>query len=98
MILSTTLLIVVITVAVCGGSTMSLLTWLGIPLGVNDDEQAPISSPSHQYNSVVSTRSFDINIILDESVRPDRFLKGSGSFFKALTLFSDFFHGFLTVF
>ena len=59
MILSTTLLIVVITVIVCGGSTMSLLTWLGIPLGTNDEESNPIdymssnpSSPQHNYNTV----------------------------------------------
>ena len=31
---------------------MSLLTWLGIPLGVQDEENAPISSPTHHYNTV----------------------------------------------
>ena len=39
MILTTTLIIVIVTVVVCGGSTMSLLTWLGIPLGVNEEEE-----------------------------------------------------------
>ena len=34
---SATLLIVVVTVIVCGGSTLSLLTALGIPLGSADD-------------------------------------------------------------
>merc|ERR1719273_3019077 len=59
MILSTTLLIVVITVIICGGSTMSLLTWLGIPLGNDDDEIVPIeymssnpSSPQHNYSTM----------------------------------------------
>lgn len=52
MILTTTLLIVMVTVIVCGGSTMSLLTWLGIPLGVQDEENAPITSPTHHYNTV----------------------------------------------
>lgn len=42
MILTTTLLIVIVTVVVFGGSTMSMLTWLGIPLGVNDNENAPL--------------------------------------------------------
>ena len=38
---------------------MSLLTWLGIPLGTNDEESNPIdymssnpSSPQHNYNTV----------------------------------------------
>ena len=60
MILSTTLLIVVITVIICGGSTMSLLTWLGIPLSNDDDEEnnpneylvSNPSSPQHNYNTV----------------------------------------------
>ena len=37
MILSTTLLIVIITVIVNGGSTMSILNWLGVPTGVLED-------------------------------------------------------------
>jgi sodium/hydrogen exchanger-like protein 6/7 len=37
MILSTTLLIVIVTVIVNGGSTMSVLTWLGVPTGVLED-------------------------------------------------------------
>ncbi len=52
MILTTTLLIVIVTVVVCGGSTLSLLTWLGIPIGVggsgaadDEEEAAPIASP-----------------------------------------------------
>ena len=68
MILSTTLLIVVITVIVCGGSTMSLLTWLGIPLGANDEESSPIdymssnpSSPQHNYNTVKDDTSSSTN-------------------------------------
>ncbi len=58
MILTTTLLIVIVTVVVCGGSTLSLLTWLGIPLGVNagdgDDESAPITADPERrrYNTV----------------------------------------------
>lgn len=52
MMLTTTLIIVIVTVIVCGGSTMSLLTWLGIPLGVNDDENAPLASPAHRYDAV----------------------------------------------
>ena len=61
MILTTTLLIVIVTVMVCGGSALSLLTWLGIPLGQKDDEEsAPIASPAgsppggnnSSYNSV----------------------------------------------
>ncbi|TRY74763.1 hypothetical protein TCAL_00731 [Tigriopus californicus] len=53
LILTTTLIIVIITVIVCGGSTMSVLTRLGIPLGVNDDENMPLGSPqAHQYNNV----------------------------------------------
>ena len=60
MIFSTTLLIVAVTVIICGGSTMNLLTWLGIPLGNEDEESNPIdylssdpSSPQHaNYNTV----------------------------------------------
>jgi sodium/hydrogen exchanger-like protein 6/7 len=48
MILTTTLLIVIVTVIFCGGSAVTLLTWLGIPLGVDDDEREPISSPAHR--------------------------------------------------
>ena len=47
------------TVVVCGGSTMSLLTWLDIPLGVEDEEEdssrTPLSgtaSPNHNYSSM----------------------------------------------
>jgi len=53
MILTTTLIIVMVTVIFCGGSTLSLLTWLGIPLGVEEDESHPISSPGRGgYDSV----------------------------------------------
>lgn len=55
MILSTTLLIVIITVIVNGGSTMSVLGWLGVPTGVLEDpgENEPIvNSPLHGYQSV----------------------------------------------
>jgi len=50
MILSTTLLIVILTVIVNGGSVMSVLGWLGIPTGVLEDaaESDPIvNSPLH---------------------------------------------------
>ena len=40
MILSTTLLIVIVTVIVNGGSTMSVLSWLGVPTGVLEDPGA----------------------------------------------------------
>ncbi len=59
MIFTATLVIVMVTVVLCGGGTMTLLTWLGIPLGVDSDEdenKTPLSaqaSPNHQYNSVV---------------------------------------------
>jgi len=55
MILSTTLLIVIITVIVNGGSTMSILNWLGVPTGVLEDpgENEPIvNSPLHGYHTV----------------------------------------------
>ena len=83
MILSTTLLIVVITVIVCGGSTMSLLTWLGISVGSNDEESNPIdymssnpSSSQHNYNTVrddssSSTAGGDGGVI---QVRRNRYL------------------------
>ena len=49
MILTTTLIIVVCTVLFCGGSVVTLLTWLRIPCGVDDEENIPISSPSNRY-------------------------------------------------
>merc|ERR1719427_427139 len=56
MILSTTLLIVILTVIVNGGSTMTVLNWLGIPTGILEDqaESDPIvNSPLHGgYQSV----------------------------------------------
>jgi len=56
MILSTTLLIVILTVIVNGGSTLSVLNWLGVPTGVLEDqaESDPIvNSPLHAgYQSV----------------------------------------------
>lgn len=56
MILTATLVIVMLTVVICGGSTLSLLTWFGIPIGVEDEEdKVPLSSsatPNHTYNSV----------------------------------------------
>lgn len=56
MILSTTLLIVIITVIVNGGSTITVLQWLGIPTGVLEDpgETDPIvNSPLHSgYHTV----------------------------------------------
>merc|ERR1712013_665360 len=55
-ILSTTLLIVILTVIVNGGSTMAVLDWLGVPTGVLEDqtESDPIvNSPLHGgYQSV----------------------------------------------
>lgn len=58
MILTATLVIVMVTVVLCGGSTLSLLTWLGIPLGIDDDDgtTSPLSpssgsSPQH-YNTM----------------------------------------------
>ena len=56
MILTTTLVIVMVTVVLCGGSTVSLLTWFDIPLGVEDDEdKAPLTAsatPTHNYSSM----------------------------------------------
>ncbi|XP_076059888.1 na[+]/H[+] hydrogen exchanger 3 isoform X2 [Oratosquilla oratoria] len=37
-ILSTTLLIVIVTVVLCGGMTTQVLSWLGIPVDVEDEE------------------------------------------------------------
>ena len=45
MILTTTLLIVIFTVVFNGGLTMTLLTALGIPIGVKDDDEANAHSP-----------------------------------------------------
>ena len=54
MILTSTLIIVMVTVVICGGSSVTLLTWLGIPLGVeDDDDKAPLSataSPANNHN------------------------------------------------
>ncbi|XP_040570146.1 sodium/hydrogen exchanger 7 [Lepeophtheirus salmonis] len=57
MILTTTLIIVIVTVIVNGGSTMSLVTWLGIPLSSENNEndaqeEEPITSPNKDYNSL----------------------------------------------
>lgn len=56
MILSTTILIVIITVIVNGGSTLSILTWLGIPMGSEEErENEPLAgggSPLHTYSTV----------------------------------------------
>lgn len=55
MILSATLLIVIVTVIINGGSTMSVLGWLGVPTGVLEDpgEHDPIvNSPLHGYHTV----------------------------------------------
>jgi len=56
MILSTTLIIVVLTVIVNGGMTFSVLGWLGIPIGVEEDpnEKDPIlnTPAAQQYRSV----------------------------------------------
>ena len=45
-----------VTVVICGGSTVSLLTFFDIPLGVEDDEdKSPLSSsatPNHNYSSM----------------------------------------------
>ena len=58
MILTTTILIVAVTVIFCGGSAVSLLTWLGIPLGVSDDdEREPISNVGQRYDSVGAATS-----------------------------------------
>ena len=38
-ILTATLVIVLVTVIIGGGSTVSLLTWLGIPIGLEDEEE-----------------------------------------------------------
>jgi sodium/hydrogen exchanger-like protein 6/7 len=52
MILTTTLILVIVTVIFCGGSTLTMLTTLGVPLGVNDDENQRLSSPAQGYDSV----------------------------------------------
>ena len=58
--LSATLVIVMVTVVICGGSTVSLLTFFDIPLGVEDDEdKSPLSSsatPNHNYSSMSETQ------------------------------------------
>ena len=52
-----------VTVVVCGGSTVSLLTWFDIPIGVEEDEDetkgpsSPLSAsatPNHTYDSMQS--------------------------------------------
>lgn len=57
MILTATLVIVMVTVVICGGSTLSLMTWFNIPLGVEDEEEKNLpsssnGSPRHTYNSM----------------------------------------------
>ena len=51
-----------VTVVLCGGSTLTLLTWFDIPLGVEDDEdRAPLSgtaSPNHNYRFVQCCQFF----------------------------------------
>lgn len=67
MILTATLVIVLVTVMIGGGSTVTLLTWLGIPIGVDDDDAAdglnnggertpltPNLTPKHYRTSVSS--------------------------------------------
>lgn len=54
-ILSTTLVIVIVTVIVNGGMTFTILGWLGIPIGMEEDsnEKEPIiNSPLQNYRSV----------------------------------------------
>ena len=52
MILSTTLLIVIITVIVNGGSTMSILNWLGVPTGVLEDPGTREKLPSLHFTLI----------------------------------------------
>ena len=55
-----TLVIVMVTVVICGGSTVSLLTFFDIPLGVEDEEdKSPLSSsatPNHNYSSMADAQ------------------------------------------
>ena len=53
MILSTTLLIVIVTVIVNGGSTMSVLSWLGVPTGVLEDPGASFQMPVFSVQTVM---------------------------------------------
>ncbi|XP_067121940.1 sodium/hydrogen exchanger 6-like isoform X1 [Centruroides vittatus] len=46
LILTTTSLIAIVTVIICGGFTTTLLTWLGIPIGIEDErEMVQFGSP-----------------------------------------------------
>jgi len=76
MILSTTILIVIVTVVVNGGSTMSLLKWLGIPFGAdNERENEPIStSPLHTYRTV----SDEGDPVLGPGQKPEKSLAARG--------------------
>ena len=49
-----------VTVVVCGGSTVSLLTWFDIPLGVEDDEddQVVVDQLQHRTPKTHSSSSF----------------------------------------
>jgi len=77
MILSTTILIVIVTVVVNGGSTMSLLKWLGIPVGSDDEREAePISpmTPLHTYNTVAE----EGDPVLGPGQKPEKSLVAKG--------------------
>lgn len=89
MILTTTLVIVMVTVVICGGSTLSLLTWFNIPLGVDDDDEnrSPLSanaSPSHAYNSMGDTAIPPGNVPADKSVAAKAWSNFDANYMKPL--------------
>ena len=67
-----TLVIVMVTVVICGGSTVSLLTFFDIPLGVEDEEdKSPLSSsatPNHNYSSMADA----IQVPVGSTPAPDK--------------------------
>ena len=74
-ILSTTLIIVIVTVIINGGMTFSVLGWLGIPIGVEEDpnEKEPIiNSTAQNYRSVDETPS--AGLVSTGGPKPDKSL------------------------
>lgn len=77
MILSTTILIVIVTVIINGGSTLSILTWLGIPTGATDDrENEPLTpDPSRSYSTVLGDPG---DPVLGPGQKPEKSLLARG--------------------
>jgi len=101
MILTSTLVIVMVTVVVCGGSTVSLLTWFNIPIGVEDDDEdnksAPLSAnatPNHTYNSMQTGGSIEAtippgNIPADKSIAAKAWSGFDAKYMKPLLTHSN---------